>query len=194
LTDNNLKLDHENANRILEEAWILFQQKGYRGVTIDELCEHCGLSKPTLYYYFADKENLFVQVLSHKLRGFHDIIGQPGPLPERLTRIAVSILVSFQAEYSALIRDREHIKKPENTQIIREAFRSELFGPLAELMRDGVASGELVQDDPETLTLVFMGIVNNFIGKPAEMGLETQVLADRLSGYFLNGAAPAHYL
>ena len=28
----------------------IFQQKGYRGVTIDELCAHCQLSKPTLYY------------------------------------------------------------------------------------------------------------------------------------------------
>ena len=84
--DDNLILDHENAERILNEGWKLFQQKGYRGVTIDELCLNCGLSKPTVYYYFQDKENLFVQVLKYKLHGFHSVIEQPGTLATRLQR------------------------------------------------------------------------------------------------------------
>ena len=96
--ENELLLDHENAERILEEGWRLFQQKGYRGVTVDELCACCQLSKPTLYYYFQDKENLFVQVLQYKLHGFHAAAEQPGTLPERLQAVARLILDSFQSE------------------------------------------------------------------------------------------------
>jgi len=55
---NKPKPEHENANRILAMAWRLFQQKGYKGVTIDEICSGCGLTKPTLYYYYRDKEGL----------------------------------------------------------------------------------------------------------------------------------------
>ena len=51
---NKTKLEHENAGRILAIAWELFQQKGYRGATVDEICERCHLTKPTLYYYFND--------------------------------------------------------------------------------------------------------------------------------------------
>ena len=105
----NLHLEHENAVRILEESWTLFQQKGYRGVNIDELCRRCELTKPTLYYYFQDKENLFVQVLRYKLHGFRTVIEEPGLLPRRLERVAVSILTSFQTQYTALLRDREHL-------------------------------------------------------------------------------------
>ncbi len=47
-----------NKELILQEGWRLFQQKGYRGVSTDELCERCSITKPTLYYYFQDKENL----------------------------------------------------------------------------------------------------------------------------------------
>ncbi len=47
--DEEFLLDHENAERILDEGWRLFQQKGYRGVTVDELCLRCGITKPTLY-------------------------------------------------------------------------------------------------------------------------------------------------
>ena len=181
-------LDHENAERILEEGWRLFQQKGYRGVTVDELCARCQLSKPTLYYYFQDKENLFVQVLQYKLHGFRTVAEQPGTLTERLQAVAVIILDSFQSEYSTLLRDREHLKKPENLKKIRDTFRSELFGPLAALMQSGIARGELKKDSPETLTLIFMGMINNLIGKAADMNLENAALAKKITGYFLEGA------
>ena len=187
MMDANLILDHENAERILNQGWKLFQQKGYRGVTLDELCLRCGLSKPTVYYYFHDKENLFVQVLKYKLQGFHNVIEQPGTLTERLQRVAASILESFENEYTTLLRDREHLKKPENLQGIREAFRSEMFGPLISLMLLGIQQGELERDDPELFTLVFLGIINNFIGKQAEMKMDKSALAEKLTAYFLKG-------
>jgi TetR/AcrR family transcriptional regulator len=186
--ENEMLLDHENAERILEEGWHLFQQKGYRGVTVDELCARCQLSKPTLYYYFRDKENLFVQVLQYKLHGFRTAAEQPGTLAERLQAVAVVILDSFQNEYSTLLRDRENLKRPESLKKIREAFHSELFGPLISMMRLGIVQGELKKDSPETFTLIFLGMINNFIGKAADMQLDNTALAKKITGYFLEGA------
>lgn len=186
--DERFLLDHENAERILEEGWQLFQQKGYRGVTVDELCLRCKITKPTLYYYFQDKENLFVQVLQYRLRGFHEAVACPGTLVDRLNSVATNILENFQTEYGALLRDREHLKKPENLTQIREAFRRELFGPLFDLMQAGISQGELETDNPEVLTLIFLGIVNNFIGKAADLGVDNATLARRLTAHFLNGA------
>ncbi len=185
--DSNLLLDHENAGRILEEGWRLFQQKGYRGVTVDELCSQCGVTKPTLYYYFHDKETLFVQVLQHKLRGFHTVMERPGSLAQRLQAVASSILESFQNEYTALLRDREHIKEPEHLRSIRDAFHSELFGPLNDLMQSGIERGELAGSSAELLSLAFLGIINNFIGRSVEMNMENTALAGVLTRYFLEG-------
>ena len=185
--DSNLLLDHENAGRILEEGWLLFQQKGYRGVTVDELCLRCGVTKPTLYYYFHDKETLFVQVLQHKLHGFHTVMEHPGSLAQRLQAVAASILESFQNEYTALLRDREHIKDPEHLRSIRDAFHSELFGPLNDLMQSGIERGELAGSSPELFSLAFLGIINNFIGRSVEMHMENSALAGVLTRYFLEG-------
>ena len=90
--------EHSNAERILQDGWELFQQKGYLGVSVDEICQRCGLTKPTLYYYFKNKENLFVEVLLRRLQGFREVIEQPGPLQERLERIAIVILDSFRVQ------------------------------------------------------------------------------------------------
>jgi TetR/AcrR family transcriptional regulator, mexJK operon transcriptional repressor len=180
--------NHENAGLILREGWLLFMEKGYRGTTVDELCRRCGLTKPTLYYYFQDKENLFVCVLQHQLRGFHAVIEQPGTLTEQLQRIATSILVSFPTEYTVILRDREHLKNPDNLKRIRDAFHSEMFGPLIALMQAGVERGELEPDRPDTLSRVFLGIINNFIGRPARQSGDPNALAALLVRYFLGGA------
>ncbi len=186
--DPNFHLDHENAERILQEGWSLFQQKGYRGVTVDEICQRCELSKPTLYYYFHDKENLFVQILKYKLLGFREVIEQPGTINEQLQRITLSILESFQNENSMSLLHREKLKTPENARKIRDAFHNELFGPLISLMSSGISQGELRGDNPEMLTLVFLGIINNFVGKAEGMNLDNTVLATKLTEHFLEGA------
>ena len=186
--ENDLLLGHANAERILNEGWRLFQQRGYRGATVDELCLRCQLSKPTVYYYFKDKENLFVQVLQHKLHDFQAAAEQPGSLSARLQSVAVAILTSFQKEYSPLLRDREHIKKPENLKKIRDAFRGSLFGPITAIMQSGISTGELKEEKAETLTLIFLGTINFFIGKAKELNLDQAALAHKLTNYFLEGA------
>lgn len=178
--------EHENAERILDEGWVLFQQKGYRGVSVDELCKRCGLTKPTLYYYFQDKENLFVAVLENRLHGFRAVLEEPGTLSERLQHFAVSIFNSFQTEYSSLLHDREHLKKPENLARIRDAFHNEMFGPLINLLQDGIDRDEL-DGSARMLALIFLGSVNNLIGKAQELGMTHEQLAEKITGYFLKG-------
>ena len=185
----HLITENENAERILDEGWKLFQQKGYLGVSLDALSAQCGLTKPTLYYYFGNKEKLFVEVLRHRLSGFHKSIEGAGSIAERLERTAWNILESFETEYSSLLRDREHITDPTNRERIREAFRAELFDPLAELMRAGLAAGELRPEKPETLVLLFLGMLNSFIGRAGEMDTDQQALAELVTRYFLHGAA-----
>ena len=54
---------------ILTKALELFSERGYEGVSVIELTEAAGITKPTLYYYFGSKEGLFEAVCqSHYLR------------------------------------------------------------------------------------------------------------------------------
>ena len=55
-------------------------------------------------------------------------------------------------------------------------------------MQSGIDQGELEGNNPEMLTLIFLGVVNNLIGKAKEMGVENFTLARQLTDYFLNGA------
>lgn len=44
--------------KIIATSLVLIREKGYDLVTIKEICEACGISKHTFYYYFKSKEEI----------------------------------------------------------------------------------------------------------------------------------------
>ena len=67
----------EKEQRILAAALRVFSSQGYSGAVLDHIAAEAGVSKPTLYQYFGNKEALFSAVLD-------DATGQicsPSPRP-----------------------------------------------------------------------------------------------------------------
>lgn len=53
----------EPKQRILSKAEELFMKFGIRSVSMDDIANHLGMSKKTLYQYFADKDELVLGVV-----------------------------------------------------------------------------------------------------------------------------------
>jgi len=51
------------VQQILPKVYKLYQRYGIKSVTMDDVAKHLGISKKTLYEFFADKEDLVKQVL-----------------------------------------------------------------------------------------------------------------------------------
>lgn len=52
-----------SRNAILESALILFSEKGYDAVGVNEIVQVAGITKPTLYYFFQSKEGLLQSIM-----------------------------------------------------------------------------------------------------------------------------------
>ena len=50
----------ERELQMLEAARVLFAERGFGAVTMDELAAEVGVTKPLLYTYFGNKEQLFL--------------------------------------------------------------------------------------------------------------------------------------
>jgi AcrR family transcriptional regulator len=50
---------------VLEAAIKAFARRGYARTSVDAIAEATGLSKPTLYYYFENKADLFRAILAY---------------------------------------------------------------------------------------------------------------------------------
>jgi AcrR family transcriptional regulator len=57
------KTSDATRQRILETAYEQFYRKGFARVGVDEIAEHSGLTKRTLYYHFESKDALLAAVL-----------------------------------------------------------------------------------------------------------------------------------
>lgn len=177
--------DNENVGRILTEAWRLFQLKGYRGVSMNAVCQACGITKPTLYYYFEDKETLYIRVMLSRLEGFRSIIEADSPLRERLAGLASEILGSYTTNINSMLHDMQYVKRESYHTQVNEAFQRELLGPLRSAMSQGIGSGDLRPGDAAIYAWVFLGLVNVFIGRAS--GAPPSVVAEMVVDLFLHG-------
>jgi len=54
----------DNKQKILDIALELFSEKGFDSVGVQLLAEKSGITKPTLYYHYGNKEGVFKEVLN----------------------------------------------------------------------------------------------------------------------------------
>jgi TetR/AcrR family transcriptional repressor of mexJK operon len=72
----------QKRHAVVEAATALFLQHGYPGTSMDQIAAAAGVSKPTVYRFFADKEQLFTEIVLGPL----DQAGQP--FRDRLAALA----------------------------------------------------------------------------------------------------------
>lgn len=54
------KIDHElRKEKILRTALEVFAKEGYKDSNLSLIAQECGLSRPTIYQYFKDKEQIY---------------------------------------------------------------------------------------------------------------------------------------
>jgi AcrR family transcriptional regulator len=61
----------EIRERIITETFGLFEKFGIRGVTMDQIAGHLGISKRTLYENFRDKNELLAEGIGHFRKIMH---------------------------------------------------------------------------------------------------------------------------
>ena len=58
---------------ILDAATALFLAYGYDGTSMDDIATRAGVSKPTVYKHFADKERLFAEIVLTTTERMHQM-------------------------------------------------------------------------------------------------------------------------
>ena len=125
------KLDRRNA--ILTAAKDLFWEKGYEA-TMDEIAEKAELSKPTLYLYFKNKDDLYASIA---LGGFE-------ALKETFRQVADSradVRDKVRSMYRAFIEfNTQHRQVSRITEfVLSEKGRDKVSGELSEQMSRDVS-------------------------------------------------------
>ena len=138
-------------DEILDAAAVLFAERGYHGVSIDDLGASVGMSGPGIYRHFASKEDVLSQMLLRISRRLHDegarcVIASPDASAalDALLRSHVSFSLNQPALIVVHGRELANVPEPARRQIrrLQRLYVEEWVGVLAEL-RPGVPTARL---------------------------------------------------
>jgi len=155
--------------KVLEAAQSVFLRYGFRRVTMGDLAEAAGMSRPALYLHFCNKEKLFEGVLrTFTTQALEEV--RKGlaaqPTPEAQLRFAFEVwavrpfgLLTATPDAKELIDcgfefAREAIEQGS------QAFEAEVAAILAPLCAGGQASGQT--QSPEQIARILTRAVHGF--------------------------------
>ena len=86
-------------DEILDIASKTFREFGYQKANLSYIAGQCGMNKAGLYYYFKNKEDLFMSMLKKDIGNIQDkitsILSEPEDLYERLSNFMIYRTSSF---------------------------------------------------------------------------------------------------
>jgi AcrR family transcriptional regulator len=87
-------------DQILEIAVRLFAERGYHGVSMDDIGSAAGVTGPALYHHFAGKESMLVAALTPVSEGLLEGGRERVAIHRANSRAALESLVDFHVEFA----------------------------------------------------------------------------------------------
>lgn len=194
-----ISTDESTEEKLLDSALRLFAKKGYDAASIREIIEDAGVTRPVLYYYFKNKEDLFCRLVEiHFDRAYAEIDAILAETKGCRPRLKALIRNAFERVESS----------PESVQF----FLRFVFAPpgqpmrvdtqqlvqgrslrVAQVMQDALDDQEIFGGDASSLALAFCGFMDMHVMAKARRPERTLTpeLGDALVDLFLDGAGSA---
>jgi AcrR family transcriptional regulator len=119
-------------------------QYGYSAVSVSMIVEASGVTKPTLYHYFQDKEALYTQVLIRMMNRATEFIQPVVESDDSLRNKLVSLFTGFFANspttLTALLRDFAENIHNQPVQAVMTAYMTAIVEPFEAIFRQSLPS------------------------------------------------------
>lgn len=156
----------ETRAKILDAAVQEFSANGLAGARTERIATLAGVNKALLYYHFDSKENLYRAALEMTASKARDasmaVFLRESSAGERVLRSALSHFdrIIAQTEFQSLLQqEMMRLHKGESAEM--EVLIKRVFAPLIamyqSMVREGIASGELIDVDWMQIHLATLG-------------------------------------
>jgi len=171
---------------VIAEASRAFGRNGYQNVSLDEIANTLNVTKPALYYYFKNKQELIYECheLSMKLgdQALKDAIASEKTGYGRIAtflRNYVSLLTGEMGA-PAILHDLSAMTAAHQKKIT--ARRRQFDLELRQVFEDGIRDGSIAPCDAKLAVFWFMGAVTSI---PQWFHAEGSLSGDQVAGIFL---------
>lgn len=160
----------ETKEKLMETALELFARRGIDAVGVQEIVDACGVTKPTLYHHFSNKEGL-VQVLLD--RGFRRLLAAldgvgpyQGDIRDQLDRISRCWLESVvgQADFFRVFFSLIFLSGDETLKTVVREQNSRLQERMEEVFQAASVQNGNMRGRHRELAASWLGLLNHWAG------------------------------
>jgi AcrR family transcriptional regulator len=149
---------------VIRAAAHAFNRKGYHNTSLDDIAAALEVTKPTVYYYVTNKEQLLFECFAAgvaKIRDtFREVRQQKAPARTRLATALRQYGEAVASEYGwSMVRAEEHDLPPAMSSQIK-ALKSEIDQDIRRLIRDGIQDASIHPCDPKMTAFALAGALN----------------------------------
>ncbi len=155
--------DPAKRRQILKGAHAVFSRVGFDAASMNDITREAGVSKGTIYVYFASKEELFESLMEQErdrlFQGLEDALTAPGEPEDRLHAFGVrmaTLLCSDEVVGAQRVVFGICERKPELGARFYEGGAQRGVGLLTRFLETAAAEGRLTVEDPRLLAHQFI--------------------------------------
>jgi AcrR family transcriptional regulator len=157
---------HVRRPAILKAAAEVIAERGVIGTRIADVAERAGTSAPGVLYWFTSKDKLLTEALRFSddefYAGLHDELAQLSSPRDRLARIVE--LWPAEGDGEAVLWMELWVRALRDPEVnaARAGLDARWREAIADVVRDGQATGEFSSVDPEAFALTLGALMDGF--------------------------------
>ena len=179
---------------ILKTAAKLFNQRGFRETSLNDLAEELQVTKPTLYYYVENKQDILFQCLltaiTQLLERIEAIENSTATGAEKLSQFIHVFTSVFDDEFGRCVSSPGPGPLSEKYMTEIDPLYEKLDTATRSIIESGIRDGSLRQCNPKIVTFTMLGAINwmtRWYQIDGEM--TTREVADEMIALFNQGLA-----
>ena len=160
------KLEDRAAKRnaVLRAAVQMFNARGFHATSLDDVAASLGISKPTIYHYLGNKDQILLECLKLGLQQLLEAVAQARTLPgsgfDRLVRFLECYAEVMMGDFGrCVIRTPQESLTPQSLPEYRDIKRK-IDAAMRELIEEGIADGSIAALDSRLLSFTLAGALN----------------------------------
>jgi TetR/AcrR family transcriptional regulator len=173
------RIQNQNEALILDAALEVFSAFGYRGTTVDQIANKCGLSKPNLLYYFKRKEDIYTAVLERTLSlwlaPLQALDPEKDPIEELSRYISAKLDLTFARPEASKLFANEILHGATHVAAFLKGPLRDLVATKAKVIRGWVAAGKIKSVEPEHLIFAIWAVTQHY----ADFGVQVEAVLAR---------------
>ncbi|ADU32076.1 TetR/AcrR family transcriptional regulator [Evansella cellulosilytica] len=187
-------MESNKKARILEAATKSFAHFGYKATTVDQVAKIAKVGKGTIYTYFANKEELFKEIIDDLARQMRVVASEliiPGNSFISNFTAALHGVVEFREKHELTIKLSQEVKEM-GTPVVAEALQSienEICAFIESRIIKAVERGELRNCNPKITAFLMFKMYINLVSdwKDRYEPLPKEEVANLIKLYFIDG-------